>query len=154
MQRFSCSRLRASTSPKVLIVPIASSFLIVVTRDTGRSRTAVSQVAAGYREDHDLGCCPRLSAALASSDPFARGERGFSCHSPTLRPWIDGHRLRTSRSGQCPTWRSFGARAWAAVPEKDRRKQTLIASVYFRAHGSEGLSLSGGASIRSRACSS
>jgi len=38
--------------------------------------------------------------------------------------------------------------------EKRRLKQTLIASVYFRRANAEGLSLSGGASIRSRASSS
>src|SRR3954451_25288707 len=42
MQRSSCSRLRASTSPNVLTLLIASSFLIVPGRDTGRIRTVVS----------------------------------------------------------------------------------------------------------------
>jgi len=38
--------------------------------------------------------------------------------------------------------------------KKRRQKQTLIANVYFQARSAKGLSLSGGASICSRACSS
>ena len=44
---------------------------------------------------------PRSGAGLRSGN-----ERCFSCHSPTLQPWIDGSLLAERR----PTWRSFGAR--------------------------------------------
>src|SRR5438094_7464834 len=83
----------------------------------------------------------------------AEAERCFLCHSPTLRPWITDHWLR-----MCAVVAVLRGGALEPEPqtpqlENRRLKQTLIASVYFQLDA-EGLSLSGGASIRSRACSS
>src|SRR6266540_1349702 len=80
-------------------------------------------------------------------------ERCFLCHSPTLRPWITDRWLRTCAVVDVLRGGALEPEPRALSLEKRRLKQTLIASVYFQ-HNAEGLSLSGGASIRSRACSS
>jgi hypothetical protein len=56
-----------------------------------------------------------------------------------------------ARGGRRPSWRGVGARASGRRAKNRTLKQTRIASVDFR-RTCEGLSLSGGASIRSRLC--
>jgi len=80
-----------------------------------------------------------------------RSRRCFPCRSPTLRPWIvDPGCAR--RPGRRPSWRGCGARASEAI-EKAHAKADAYAGVLKRSRA-EGLSLSGGASIRPIACSS
>jgi hypothetical protein len=78
-------------------------------------------------------------------DAAARSEPGFPSHSPTLRPWI-----------ACTA--SYVEELWSPslgrCPEKWQAKAHAYSPAQFSARSAEGLSLSGGASIRSRACSS
>src|SRR6266568_8356219 len=83
----------------------------------------------------------------------AEAERCFLCHSPTLRPWITDHWVRMCAVVAVLRGGALEPEPQTLLLENCRLKQTLIASVYFQ-RDAEGLSLSGGASIRSRACSS
>jgi hypothetical protein len=67
-------------------------------------------------------------------------------------PFDPGSTVHTTE--RRPTWRSFGARSLARRLEMRRLKLTLIRPVDFQHTAAENLSLSGGASIRSRAVSS
>ncbi len=79
------------------------------------------------------------------------GDRCFPCHSPTLRPWITARRLRCRRYAVLrggalePDARTLGrnSQAKADASFSDSRQA-----------GAENLSLSGGASIRTRSSSS
>ena len=101
---------------------------------------------------------PRLSPRPAGTGRRRSGgnyleQAGFPSHSPALRPWIAGRRLRV-RCGRRPSWRGFGARASDVSARNRQAKHTLGCQRYFVARRAEGLSLSGGASIRPRPSSS
>jgi hypothetical protein len=65
------------------------------------------------------------------SRPLEAG-RCFPCHSPTLRPWITDHSLRTLRSADVLRGGALEPEPRMHLLEKRRLKQTLIASVPFR----------------------
>jgi len=72
------------------------------------------------------------------------------CHSPTLRPWI------ARRAGYARPASSYVEELWSPSVgrclEKCKLKQTFIQR-FLEPGSANGLSLSGGASIRSRTCS-
>jgi hypothetical protein len=76
--------------------------------------------------------------------PWAK--RCFPSRSPTLRPWITDPRFLDRR----PSWRGFGARSPARLSEKSELKHTHYFLRHFRRQAPSDLSLSGGASIRTR----
>ncbi len=116
----------------------------------GRSRNGLSvHLPCRGRSTQQAVPCRGVTVSVS----LAEAERCCSCHSPTLRPWILSHRLRTCAA-------TVVLRGGALEPEPRRRyrkfacKSTRVFSCVIHAHGAEGLSLSGGASIRSSACSS
>ena len=94
------------------------------------------------------------SASDARRVSFSPAERCFLSHSPTLLPWIaappDAHsRIGVSSYVEEPWSPNLGVRS-----KKCRQKLTHNYQRYFTTRHAEGLSLSGGASIRSKPCSS
>jgi len=75
-------------------------------------------------------------SANTSSARSAETERCCPCHSPTLRPWIAGRRLRVPRRGR-PAWRSFGARALHACSKSAGKSTRYSSSVFFNATARE-----------------
>src|SRR4051812_8128691 len=85
-----------------------------------------------------------IDAAADRSNGLSRtadAGRCFPCHSPTLRPWIAVRR---------PTWRGFGARVSARSWKKLHAKAHAGIPAGISARRARSLSLSGGASIRSK----
>jgi hypothetical protein len=84
---------------------------------------------------------PRVPALARSSE----AERCFPSHSPALRPWIAGHRVRVRRPPSCVE------ELWSPIlelgPANSHAKAHAPLPVPFLAPSAEGLSLSDGASI-------
>ena len=118
----------------------------------GRSRASPSIPRADGRSTQQASATCR--AMVASSVSSARSRTMFSM--PLAYPSTLDHRPPVAHihSDRRPTWRGFGARASRAVVGKAQAKANAYCQRVFPARSTEGLSLSGGASIRSRACSS
>ena len=97
-----------------------------------------------------------MAAPRAGSRPLSRpaaAERCCPCHSPALRPWIDVRRLCTGDGTPSYVEELWSPSLWRA-PRKPQAKADAYSQRSFPGLRAEGLSLSGGASIRPRACSS
>ena len=70
----------------------------------------------------------------------------------TRLPFDPGSTGLSQTASRRPTWRSFGARSLQADWKMRRLKLTLNSPLDFQHTAAEDLSLSGGASIRSRTC--
>ena len=107
----------------------------------------------------ELGCRRRRRSEPPCSHPaccHARITANDVVHATRL-PFDPGSRatqLRDCGVGERPTWRSFGARRSCSSMENRRLKPTRYYASHFPARRAEDLSLSGGASSRSRAFSS
>ena len=105
-----------------------------------RAASPSSSAGDGARRSGDDARCPHDTSGVLTP------ARCCPSHSPTLRPWIGRRRLR-DRPVVRPTWRGIGAGASGAMAKMRRQKHGVLAQRHFGA--AEGLSLSGGASIRS-----
>ncbi len=93
--------------------------------------------AAPLRPSPDRGRSTQQAGASrrARSRPLSRppeAERCFLCHSPTLRPWITDHWLRTCAVVAVLRGGALEPEPHTLLLENRRQKQALIASVYFQ----------------------